>query len=106
MHKTLPDEVDAAWSIDGRLFYKNNMGSIHRVWHDYYQTLVDLLGQNQQNVLLTIRGINNIYWETGKIYFSLIVVNIYQCLNVIFFVQNDVTISKKGVIISYTYSHL
>ena len=42
MRKKLPDEVDNAWSRNGRLSYRNKMGHIHNVDYKDYEHWTEL----------------------------------------------------------------
>ena len=42
LRKKLPDEVDQAWSQNGRLWYKNKMGHKHQLEYKDFQTWIDL----------------------------------------------------------------
>lgn len=42
LRKKLPDEIDSAWSRDGRVRYKNRMGNVHTLRYKEYQTWFDL----------------------------------------------------------------
>jgi hypothetical protein len=42
IRKKLSDEVEGVWTRNGNIFYKNKMGSVHRVHSDEYQTWIDL----------------------------------------------------------------
>lgn len=43
LKKTMPDEVDSAWTRDGKLFYKTQLGNIHHVPYTEYTPWMDIV---------------------------------------------------------------